>query len=256
VVYRTKMGVGGAKEKTFGAFALKPPRPVPTLAPAFRGSVMRSRLVPALLALVLLVPSGVAAAGLPVVRKVLTFAGRHTHISVAYPRTGNRVIDRALTAYARENLTGGGEALRTTITYAIARNDDAMFAVTFDTSVDLGGAHPQSALESFNFLRPSGARIVLSDIVDGQRGIDLVSKLAIADLTRRLTAAGEAIDPHRIGEGAGPQAENFAAFYVTSDALHIQFAPDTVAGHSTGALEAVIPLAQLQSVLRPGWRAP
>ena len=215
---------------------------------------MKLRLVPALLALLLLVPSGAAAAGLPVVKKVLTFTSRHTHISVAYPRTGNRAIDTVLAAYARESLTGGGEALRTTITYAIARNDNAMFAVTFDTSLDLGGAHPQSALESFNFLRPSGARIVLSGIIDGQRDIDLVSKLAIADVIRRLTAAGEAVDLRRIGEGAGPQAENFAAFYVTSDALHIPFAPDTVAGHSSGTLEAVIPLAQLKSVLRPGWR--
>jgi hypothetical protein len=251
------MGVGGAKEKTFGAFALNLPHPVPTIAPASRGNVMRSRLVPALLALLLLAPPGVAAAGLPVVKKVLTFTSRHTNISVAYPQTGNRAIDRVLAAYARENLTGGGgEALRTTITYGIARNDDAMFAVTFDTSLDLGGRHPQLAIESFTFLRPEGTRIFLSDILDGQRGIDRLSKLAIADLTRRLTASGEAVDPHRIGEGAGPSAENFAAFYVTPDALHVLFAPDLVAGHASGTLEAIIPLVQLQDVLRPGWRVP
>ncbi len=214
---------------------------------------MPLRFIPALLAFVLLAPPGAAAAGLPVARKVLTFASRHTHISIAYPQTGNRAIDAALAAYARESMTGG-DALETTITYDVARNDDRMFAVTFDVKVDLGGHHPQLAFEAFNFLRPAGTRIFLSDIVDGQRGIALVSSLAIADLTRRLTASGEAVDPHWIGEGAGPSAENFAAFYVAPGALHIRFAPYLVAGHSSGTLEAVIPLARLKAVLRPGWR--
>ncbi len=99
-------------------------------------------------------------------------------------------------------------------------------------------------------------QIVLSDVIGGQRGIALVSSLAIADLTRRLVADGSPIDPHLIALGAGPEAENFGTFFVTRDALHIRFAPDTVAGHSAGRLEAVIPLAQLKSVLRPRWRAP
>ena len=167
---------------------------------------MRSRLVPALLALFLCMPAGVSAAALPVVKKELTVTSRHTRISVAYPQTGNRAIDAALAAYARDSLTGGGDgALETLVVYDIPRNDEQMFAVTFSIGVNLGGAHPQPALETFNFLRPEGTRIFLSDIVDGQRGIALVSSLAIADLTRGLVADGDPVDAHWISMGAGPQ---------------------------------------------------
>jgi len=211
------------------------------------------------LLLVLLTHAVAGAAGLPVARKTVTVKNKDVDISIEYPRTGNRAIDATLLAYAKDAVaqfegdavdkpqTENAYTLETT--YAVERNDGKMFAVVFNEYTFTGGAHPNDNTVTFNFLLPDGARVFLPEIVDGARGIATVSQLATAQLTRVL---GNPPDP----SGAGPLADNFKAFVWLPTKLHIYFPPYQVAAYAAGPQEAIIPLAQLQNVIRADWRAP
>ena len=59
-----------------------------------------------------------------------------------------------------------------------------------------------------------------------------------------------------IEDGAGPKWQNFSAFTWLPGELHVFFAPYQVGPYSAGQQEVRIPLAKLQGLIRPDWRAP
>ncbi len=207
------------------------------------------------------------AAGLPVAKKVLAIKNKALDASIEYPQTGNKAIDTAILAYARHAMdefkgygaekAAGQSAYTLATTYDVARNDGQIFAVLFTEYTDTGGAHPNSNYKTFNFLMPGGGEVLLPEIVDGQRGIDRVSKLALADLIKRIgTGKDAASDKDTITGGAGPLADNFKDFIWLPDRLHIYFPAYQVASYAAGPQETIIPLAALKGFIRPDWRAP
>ncbi|MEI9995348.1 MAG: RsiV family protein [Rhizomicrobium sp.] len=214
----------------------------------------------------LLLASVGAASGEPLAlsSRSVVFKDRNVDIAVAYPHTGNDVIDAALAAYAdrnaadfrkqRPDFAHGDHRHVLDVTYSIERNDGDLLAVHFTVYEDMGGLHGDSAFETFNFVLPAGRRIGLADIVDGQRGVDRVSQLAIADLTSQLAQPDHVSDADWIRDGAGPEAENFTNVILEPHALRIWFAPYEVAAHAEGPRMVEIPLSALDDVLSPKWR--
>lgn len=225
-----------------------------------------SRLLTAL-ALALLLPAAACAAGLPLTKKVIHLTNKDSNITVAYPLTGNKAIDTALTAYAQNSATlfktyhpdfaNNDHQYELDTSYAVERNDAQVFAVVFTEYSDTGGAHPNTEYRTFNFLMPDGAQVFLGEILDGPNGLDRVSRLATARLNKDIAGGTDSLsDEDTIRHGAGPLADNFKDFVILPSKLHIYFPPYQVAPYAAGPQEVTLPLQALKDVIRADWRAP
>jgi uncharacterized protein YecT (DUF1311 family) len=208
-----------------------------------------------------------AGGGLSVAHRVFAEQTAITHISLAYPATGLAGIDNDIRSIvvdkAKEfrSLAQGdylkGEGVYTDDAhYEIARNDSEAFAVVWNEEADFHGAHPSHEIFTAEYLLPDGWRIYLPEIVDGERGLKLVSALAMADLDRQLLGPDGLSDKDWIARGTAPTAPNFENFILQRDRLRIEFPPYQVAAYAAGPQSVEIPLAKLRPAIRPNWRAP
>ncbi len=207
-----------------------------------------------------------AAAHLPVIETRITRNLPGLNASASYPRTGMKAIDRILETYARRQLAqvdppddddrAHGARYSLGVSYDVARNDDRMFIVTFTVSSDLGGMHPNTSQASFDFLLPDGAQVFLPEILDGRRGLEQVSNLAIAQLARTLHIAPGTPEDAVLRGGAAAHAENYAVFEWRPAELRFLFPAMQVASYADGAQTVKIPRDALKGFLRPDWRAP
>lgn len=217
------------------------------------------------LLLALLFVGSASAAGLQVQNKSITRKDAHAEVSVAYPQTGNAAIDRQLAGWAKEQADGfqgndeddpsSSSPWTLDIGYDVVRNDDAMFSVVFAIHDYTGGAHPNHAFATFNFLRPEGESLDIEQVVDGQRGLQRLSALAVARLKRKLLPDEES-DAEWIARGAAPKWSNFDDFVLLPNRLRILFGPYAVAPYSSGPQEIEVPLSALQGALRSDPRVP
>ena len=183
-------------------------------------------------------------------------------VDVAYPATGVDAIDAAIGGWASHQVdvfttladepSDLGLKLSLDITFDVARNDGTMFAVDFEKVPYLGGAHPGFEIDTFNFTLPDGWRFFLPEIFR-PAALKRISALAVADLTRRLTAIDAAPDPDWIKNGAGPAWDNFGAFLLLPDKLVIRFPPYQVSSYAVGPQSAEIPLSKLSGLMRDNW---
>jgi uncharacterized protein YecT (DUF1311 family) len=133
-----------------------------------------------------------------------------------------------------------------------------MFEILVEVSTFTGGAHPNQALHTLNFLMPDGARFYFAEIL-APGGMARVSDLATRNLIRDI---GSGPDPMtneemiRSGTEARPGA--FEAFSVLKDQLVLYFSPYEVAAYAAGPQKTTIPLARLRGALRDRdeWRDP
>jgi len=183
-------------------------------------------------------------------------------LHVAYPQIGIAADDAALQGWAQAVVDDFKSAAAARgpqeqrygadLTYTVTRNDARAVVILFTYVSYFGGAHPNTTRTTFNFLLPDGVRVFLPDLI-GSDGIQRVSDLAVADLTKQLAPYG---DPNWIRTGAGPYAENFEAFEWLPSEVVLHFDPYAVASYADGPKEVHIPLARLQDVRRPDPRAP
>jgi uncharacterized protein YecT (DUF1311 family) len=186
-------------------------------------------------------------------------------IDVSYPRFGHAAMDKVLADWAKsiaaefreasQESTGEPQRWSAEVTYEVARQDKAFVAVAFQYHSYMGGAHPNTSTETFNFLMPEGRRVELAELIS-QRGIRRVSDISIARLKQDLMGADGVGDLDWIKRGAGPNARNFASFLLLPSALDITFDAYQVAAYVAGSQQVRIPLAKLKDVMRPDPRAP
>ncbi|HEU0095912.1 MAG TPA: DUF4163 domain-containing protein, partial [Rhizomicrobium sp.] len=141
---------------------------------------------------VLLLTATAAQAQLAVTDKAITRKTGRLHLDIHYPVTGKAALDRL---FDRRNWVKvnpndlkratAHEPYSVSVSYKIKRNDAQMLSVQFDSYVYTGGAHGRPKMESFNFLMPEGQQVWLSDLVDGNRGLERVRDLVVADLNRQ-----------------------------------------------------------------------
>jgi uncharacterized protein YecT (DUF1311 family) len=205
-----------------------------------------------------------ARAALPVSKKSFAEHTRIYEAKFAFPHTGHPTIDKEVADWAHAFIDDfAAESNKdhqpqerpytADLRYEIARNDGEVFAIVFHYAYDLGGAHPNSATITFNFLLPDGWRVYLPEIIKHD-GFGRVSELAIADLDRRLEIAPP--NDESVRSGAGPYSFNFPEFTLLKNEIVLWFDPYAVAGHADGTQQAHIPLSNLKDVMRSDWRAP
>jgi uncharacterized protein YecT (DUF1311 family) len=225
---------------------------------------MRAKQILAVLMLVLCF-AGEAVAAAPVQKRQIKETRAAYTLDVSYPRTGHQTVDATLEAWARgvardflemakeatvEPAPWSGE-----LSYEIVRNDRVMIVVAFTWYTYMGGAHPNSTFDTFNFLLPEGERVEIAELFT-PKGIQRISDMSIARLKRTLTGPDGMSDIDWLRRGAGPNARNFAAFELLPRALHIRFDAYQVAAYAAGPQEVTIPLSQLKDVMRSDPRAP
>jgi uncharacterized protein YecT (DUF1311 family) len=205
----------------------------------------------------LLPPVVLAAAGaLPVETVKLKEHSKTCTYKIAYPRTGQARIDAELGAWI-EGEKGRCDPrdgqMVTTWTPKVRRNDDQVFAVSFDEEIESEVVKDTHERVTFNFLRPDGWRVYLPEIFE-PAGLAKISQLAIAALKKDM---GE--DPFQVDMmtgGAGPDWDNFAVFVLRPKTLDIYFSSNRVGAYASGPQEIRLPLDKLAPYYRKDWRAP
>jgi uncharacterized protein YecT (DUF1311 family) len=208
--------------------------------------------------------SWATAAPLAVERREIKDAKAAYTMAIAFPKTGHRAIDPMLEAWARDaerdfldiakEAGGPPGPWSLDVTYEVARNDAAMFAVVFTHGSYTGGAHPNSHTRTFNFLMPDGVEVELPELFT-PRGMAQISDDAVAQLSKRLLAQ-EMSDADWIKRGAGPNGRNFRSFVLKADVLTLYFDAYQMAPYVAGPQEATMARAKLKGSERADPRAP
>ncbi len=186
-------------------------------------------------------------------------------IDISYPRFGHPAVDRQLETWARGIAKDFAEAAKEStgvpnpwsgeVGYEVLRNDAQMIVVSFGYYTYMGGAHPNSSSETFNFLMPDGRRVEVGEVFS-PKGIQRISDISIAQLKQDLGGPDGMPDMDWIRRGAGPNARNFTSFALMPNELRITFDAYQVAAYAAGAHEVRIPLSSLRDVMRPNPRLP
>lgn len=217
----------------------------------------------AILFAALLFSGSAFSAALKVQDKQIARTTPRVEMSVAYPQTGNAAIDTMIVAWVKQNTDDfqGDDADESRspwtldIRYEVVRNDGKLFSVQFDIDDYSGGAHPNHAFGTFNFLLPEGAPVDIEQVIDGRKGLARLSALTVADLKRQMLPEGGS-ESQWIDRGAGPDWSNFENFLLLPHSLRIEFAPYAVGPYSSGPQEVEIPLSELAGALSQNLRAP
>lgn len=184
-------------------------------------------------------------------------------LDVHYPVTGRPAIDRLFADYVRARIkevgqpeAGEDHEYSVDVGYQVLRNDDKFFSVGFAVEEYSGGAHPIHFDESFHFLMPDGARTYLPELVDGQRGLSKIGRLAVADLSKRLLGKDAMTNADWIKGGATNAQLAQIAFEWQPKVLVLRFGEYSVAPYAAGPQEVRIPMTAIADVVRADPRAP
>jgi uncharacterized protein YecT (DUF1311 family) len=201
-----------------------------------------------------------AAEKLPVQSLTLERNSANYNIKMLYPRTGHAVIDNQVAEWVKAQAdwfaaTAAGKQPQDPpydldVSYAVSRNDGEMFETLWEFNTYTGGAHPNHAIYTLNFLMPSGARFYLAEVLE-PGGLARVSELATENLIAEIGTGPDAAttpDTIRMGTVAHPGA--FESFTIMKDTLILYFSDYEVAPYAAGPQRTDIPIAKLRRVMR------
>lgn len=207
-----------------------------------------------------------AAGHLPITTLHLDRTTANYEIKMMYPRTGNAAIDRQVAEWVKAQadwFAAGAVDKRPQdtrhsldVSYAVLRNDRKMFETLFQFDSYTGGAHPNHALYTLNFMLPDGARVYLAEIVGVTAGMARVSELARKNLMAELVESTDPVtNADQVISGTEMRPGNFETFTISDDTLTLYFSEYEVAAYAAGPQKTEIPLRELRGVIRKDWRA-
>jgi uncharacterized protein YneF (UPF0154 family) len=132
---------------------------------------------------------------------------------------------------------------------------DNVVSVVFNIYAFEGGANGNSYFVSLNYNpgikeaasgepRPTGREIKLADMFVGQENyLQKISDYCTKDLTKQLTTieGADFASASWIGEGAGPNEENFSNFLINKDSIVFYFSKYQVAPGAAGDFKVTMP---------------
>lgn len=139
------------------------------------------------------------------------------------------------------------------ISYEIVNHSDTVVSLVFTIYDFTGGAHGNTAFQTFTFDLAAGTVITLDDLfTDTTQALEVIAPLAEAYLTDDFTeVVGADFDADWLHQGTSPDAANYVNFALDATDLIFYFPPYQVAAYAFGSQTVRIPLADLSSVLAP-----
>jgi Protein of unknown function (DUF3298) len=120
-------------------------------------------------------------------------------------------------------------------------------SVVLEVYQNVGGAHPSTWYQSFNYDLTNKAPITFDTLfVPGSKPLDIIFPLVQADLAKQSGVT----DPVDVGDGLNPQ--NYQSFALTDDGITFFFSQGGLTAEAAGATKVSIPRAAVAPLLTPG----
>ena len=130
------------------------------------------------------------------------------------------------------------------VSYEVTAADKDFISVLFSFYEYLGGAHPNTTSESFNYDLNRNAPVSLADLfTPNSNYLKVISDYAIKELKKLDTVSW-------VENGAGPKIDNFHSWNITPAGLRITFDSYQVGPYAAGAHEVLVPYSVLKPIIR------
>jgi hypothetical protein len=164
------------------------------------------------------------------------------------PRTGEfkKVVDETAReeAAAKQDAKSSLPPNSLSVSYEVTAANKDFISVLFSFHEYLGGAHPNTITESFNYDLNRNAPVSLADLfTPNSNYLKVISDYAIKELKKLDTVSG-------VENGAGPKIENFHSWNITPAGLKITFDPYQVGPYAAGEHKVVVPYSVLKPIIR------
>jgi hypothetical protein len=164
------------------------------------------------------------------------------------PRTGEfkKVVDETAReeAAAKQDAKSSLPPNSLSVSYEVTAANKDFISVLFSFHEYLGGAHPNTITESFNYDLNRNAPVSLADLfTPNSNYLKVISDYAIKELKKLDTVSG-------VENGAGPKIGNFHSWNITPTGLKITFDPYQVGPYAAGPHEVVVPYSVLKPIIR------
>ncbi len=142
--------------------------------------------------------------------------------------------------------------------FTVPRNDESFISLVLEGGMYTGGAHPNYFYKTFLFnMEEEGSLMNTADIFNPEAGVLDEDSGAYVDWLNYISGQArlrlmqqDYADADWINEGAGPQAANFALFYLTDKEIVFLFPPYQVAPYAAGPQQVQFTIDELAEYLR------
>ena len=168
------------------------------------------------------------------------------YVKYEYPMTGDIQIDNEI----KMNIDNRLNNFYSEIELGTQNEQEYSLEITYDkkeykeyvtyilyTTVYLGGAHPNTTIETFTY--KNGKRIEIMDVISKEE----LSKISNYVKKELLSHPGSVSD--MIEEGTVPDYQNYRNFYYNDRGLVFIFEQYQVAPYSSGIIEVIVPYSIL-----------
>jgi hypothetical protein len=135
----------------------------------------------------------------------------------------------------------------TTTRASSGTSDNGTTSVVFEVYQNVGGAHPTTFYQSFNYDLATKAPITFDGLfLPDAKPLDVIFPLVQHDLERQ-SGTTDPVDP---GDGMNP--ENYQAFALSDNDITFFFSQGGLVAEAAGATKVTIPRAAIAPMLAPG----
>lgn len=131
-------------------------------------------------------------------------------------------------------------------------NDNLISVAFTEGSYSRGAAHGNSLTQVLNYDVKSGKKIALADLFkDKSKYLSVIASHCQKELKDRARKPDALILEDMIDTGAGPRADNYRAWNITTKGLWITFDPYQVAAYAAGPQYILVPYSVLKDIIKP-----
>jgi len=131
------------------------------------------------------------------------------------------------------------------VSYEVIAADKDFISVLFTFIEYIGGAHPNTTMEAFNYDLNRNAPVRLADLfTPNSNYLKVISDYSVRELKKLDTVSG-------VENGAGPKSDNFHSWNITPAGLRITFDRYQVGPYVAGEHVVVVPYSVLKPVIKP-----
>ena len=131
-------------------------------------------------------------------------------------------------------------------------NDNLISVAFTEGTYSRGAAHGNSLTQVLNYDVKGGKKIALADLFkDKSKYLSIIASLCQKELKERAKKPDAMVLEELIDSGAGPRADNYRAWNITTKGLWITFDPYQVAAYAAGPQYILVPYSVLKDLIKP-----